>query len=118
MLANYLKGFETSTPKVPILTMQIGAGYRPHILDWLEHSEKIPDEMESSVKDIFQKGDKVGVWIAPYMVGNRSKIHQQHPDRIFRWEDKSPVMFINFYDENRLFGALDEEYYTRDTSNQ
>ena len=117
MLASYLKGFETLIPKVPIQTVQIDAGYHPHIGDWLEPSEKFPNGLESSVKDILQKGYKAGVWIAPYMVGNRSKIYQQHPDWILRWGDKSPLMFMNFYDESRLFGALDEEIYTLDTSN-
>lgn len=117
MLADYLNGFETISPKVPIQTVQIDAGYHPHLGDWLEPSEKFPKGLESSVKSILQKGYKAGVWIAPYMVGNRSKLYKEHPDWILRWGDNSPVMFMNFYDESRLFGALDEEIYTLDSSN-
>jgi hypothetical protein len=117
MLFDYLKGFETLKPKVPLQTIQIDAGYHPHIGDWLEPSMKLPNGLQPSIKEIVDKGYKAGIWIAPFMVGNRSKVFTEHPDWVLKWGDGTLVRFFQFYDENRLWGAMDEEYYVLDTSN-
>lgn len=117
MLSEYLDGFETITPRIPLQAVQIDAGYHPHIGDWLEKSDKFPNGIEPSIKEIIKKGYNAGIWIAPYMVGNRSKLYKEHPEWVMKWGDGSKVRFYDFYDEQRLFGTLDEEYYSLDTSN-
>ena len=117
MLTGYLKGFKNIQPEVPVTTIQIDAGYHPHLGDWLEPSEKFPNGIEPSIKEIISNNYKAGIWIGPYMVGNKSKVYQTHPDWILRYKDGSPIINMSFYGENRLWGAMDEEIYTFDTSN-
>ena len=117
MLTDYLKGFKSITPRVEVQTIQIDAGYHPHLGDWLEPSTKFPLGIEPSVKEIISNNYKAGIWIGPYMVGNKSKIYLAHPDWILRYNDGSPIINMSFYGEERLWGAMDEEIYTFDTSN-
>ena len=117
MLTGYLKGFKNVKPEVPVTTIQIDAGYHPHAGDWLEPSEKFPNGIEPSIKEILSNNYKAGIWIGPYMVGNKSKIFLTHPDWILRNKDGSPIINMSFYGEDRLWGAMDEEIYTFDTSN-
>jgi hypothetical protein len=51
------------------------------------------------------------------MVGNKSKLYTEHPDWILHKTDGSPIINMAFYGEGRLWGAMDEEIYTLDTSN-
>ncbi len=117
MLSGYLKGFNTIKPRIPIKTVQIDAGYHPHVGDWLEPSDKFPNGLEASVKEILADGYKAGIWIGPYMVGNRSKLYKEHPNWILRTKDGKPIINLLLYGENRLWGAMDEEIYALDTSN-
>ncbi|MEO6288202.1 MAG: glycoside hydrolase family 36 protein [Dyadobacter sp.] len=117
MLSEYVSGFKKITPSVNIQTVQIDAGYHPHVGDWLEPSEKFPSGIGASIKEIITAGYKAGIWIGPYMVGNKSKLYREHPDWILRYKDNKPVIEMSFYGENRLWGAMDEEIYCLDTSN-
>jgi hypothetical protein len=117
MLSDYLKGFKTVTPPVKIQTIQIDAGYFPHAGDWLEASHKFPKGIEGSAKEILANNYKAGIWIGPYMVGNKSKLYLEHPNWILRQLDGSPIVNMTYYGEERLWGAMDEEIYTLDTSN-
>ncbi len=117
ILSGYLTEFNTLKPRVPIQTVQIDAGYHPHLGDWLEPSEKFPNGLEPSVKEIIASNYKAGIWIGPYMIGNRSKTYLAHPDWILRTNDGKPIINMAMYGEGRLWGAMDEEIYTLDTSN-
>ncbi|TAF78803.1 MAG: alpha-galactosidase [Sphingobacteriales bacterium] len=117
MVTDFVKGFKSVSPAVNIQTFQIDAGYHPHLGDWLEPSTKFPNGLASSVKEIIANNYKAGIWIGPYMVGNRSKLYAQHPDWILRKTDGSPIIQMSFYGEERLWGAMDEETYVLDTSN-
>lgn len=117
MVSDYLKGFKAISPAVNIQTFQIDAGYHPHLGDWLDPSFKFPKGIEPSVKEIISKGYKAGIWIGPYMVGNRSKLYAEHPDWILRKKDGKPIIQMTFYGEERLWGLIDEETYVLDTSN-
>jgi alpha-galactosidase len=57
-----------------------------------------------------------GIWIGPFMVGNRSRLWKEHPDWILHNNDGTPVTNWRFYTENKVWGYLDEEFYTLDTS--
>jgi alpha-galactosidase len=117
LVSDYLKGFKSIQPPVNIQTFQIDAGYHPHVGDWLEPSFKFPNGIEPSVKEIIANNYKAGIWIGPYMVGNRSKLYKEHPDWILKRNDGSPIVQMKFYGEERLWGSIDEEYLVLDTSN-
>ena len=117
MVTDYLKGFKRVSPEVGIQTFQIDAGYFPHVGDWLEPSFQFPNGIQASVKEIIANNYKAGIWIGPYMVGNKSKLFASHPDWILRRNDGSPIIQMSFYGEDNLWGAMDEEIYVLDTSN-
>jgi hypothetical protein len=117
LLSEYIDGFDSLKPRVPIQTIQIDVGYFPHVGDWLETSTNFPNGLRPAVNRILENGYQAGIWIAPYMVGCRSKLYQEHPDWVLRNNDNSIAHKIEFYEENRLWGAMDEEYYLLDTSN-
>jgi len=106
MLSGYLKGFKSIEPKVPVQTIQIDAGYHPHLGDWLEPSEKFPNGIEPSIKEILSNNYRAGIWIGPYMVGNKSKVYLAHPDWILRNKDGTPIINMSFYGEE-LVGCHD-----------
>jgi len=117
MVTDYLKGFKQVSPEVGIQTFQIDAGYFPHLGDWLEPSYQFPNGIEASVKEIIANNYNAGIWIGPYMVGNKSKLYATHPDWILRRNDGTPIIQMTFYGEENLWGAMDEEVYVLDTSN-
>jgi len=116
-LFDYIDGFETLEPRVPIQTVQIDVGYFPHVGDWLEPNSNFPRGLEASVKKIKEHDYRAGIWVGPYMVGNRSKLYRENPGWVLRNNDGSMAHMITFYEEDRLWGAMDEEFYLLDTSN-
>ncbi|MGL4512490.1 MAG: glycoside hydrolase family 36 protein [Lacipirellulaceae bacterium] len=117
MVSEYLRGFAGVAPPLELQTFQIDAGYFPHVGDWLEPSHKFPEGLGPAAKEILAHGYRAGIWIAPYMVGNRSKVYAEHPDWVLRRNDGSPIVQMKFYGEERLWGLMDEEVYVLDTSN-
>ncbi|HEY0054703.1 MAG TPA: glycoside hydrolase family 36 protein, partial [Pedobacter sp.] len=117
MVSDYLKGFKETNLSPNIQTFQIDAGYHPHVGDWLEPSSRFPNGLSPSVKEIISNGYRAGIWIGPYMVGNRSKLYAEHPDWLLRRNDGKPITQMTFYGEERLWGVMDEEIYVLDTSN-
>ena len=117
MLSEYVQGFKKMNPPVNIQTIQIDAGYHPHAGDWLEPSTKFPNGLQPSVKEILASNYRAGIWIGPYMVGNKSKVFLEHPNWILKHNDGTPIIQMSFYGEQRLWGAMDEEIYILDTSN-
>ena len=117
MMFDFIEGFETVEPRVPIQTFQIDVGYFPHVGDWLEPSRNFPNGLEPTVQKIKDHGYRPGVWVGPYMVGNRSKLYRENPDWVLRNKDGTMAHTLAFYGEDRLWGAMDEEFYLLDTSN-
>ena len=117
MLSEYMRGFKKMNSPVNIQTIQIDAGYHPHSGDWLEPGTRFPKGLQSSVNEILANNYRAGIWIGPYMVGNRSKVFLDHPDWVLKHNDGKPVIQMSFYGEQRLWGAMDEEIYILDTSN-
>ncbi len=116
-LIDYIDGFETLEPRVPIQTVQIDVGYFPHVGDWLEPNSNFPNGLEASVQKIKEHNYRAGIWVGPYMAGNRSRLYRENPDWVLRNNDGSLAHMITFYEEDRLWGAMDEEFYLLDTSN-
>ena len=114
---DYIEGFEKLSPRVPIQTIQIDEGYQPHVGDWLFASQNFPKGIEPTIKKILSHKYKAGIWIAPYIVGNESKLYKKNPNWILHYNDGTPVKLWTFYDEKRLWGLEDREYYMLDTSN-
>jgi len=99
---------------VPFEVFQIDDGFTPEMGDWLELKPQFPRGMAPLLTDIRAAGFVPGLWIAPFMVGNRSKLYAAHPDWVVtdRTTGK-PLAPMKFYGEFR-WHKRSEEYYILD----
>jgi alpha-galactosidase len=59
--------------------VQIDDGYQPEIGDWLLLSDRFAS-LEDIVGRIRGAGRRAGIWVAPFLVGERSVLAREHPD--------------------------------------
>ncbi len=93
---------------------QIDDGFTPEMGDWLEVKPQFPLGMKYLMDRIKASGFIPGLWIAPFAVGNRSRLYQDHPDWVIK--DRStgkPLVQMQFYGEFR-WHKRSEEYYILD----
>ncbi len=101
---------------LPMRVFQIDDGFTPEMGDWLEVKPQFPRGMKPLLDDIRSAGFIPGLWIAPFMVGNRSHLYRDYPDWVVtdRLTDK-PLVHMRFYGEFR-WHKRSEEYYILDTT--
>ena len=60
---------------------QIDDGYETFVGDWLEvDSTKFPNGLKPIVDIIHAKGLKAGIWLAPFVAEQKSKLFNEHPE--------------------------------------
>lgn len=99
---------------VPLDIFLIDDGFTPEMGDWLDVKPQFPRGMAPLIGDIAAAGFTPGLWIAPFMVGNRSRLFREHPDWVVR--DRAtgePIAHMKFYGEFR-WHKRSEEYYVLD----
>lgn len=116
ILTEYLDNFSKMKEQVPFKYIQIDAGYFPAAGDWLIPNSRFPRGMKATFDEIKEKGYKPGIWIGPYMVGNKSILYKEHPDWILIDINDKPITPWKLYHEQKIWGFEDEEYYVLDTS--
>lgn len=100
--------------QVPFDIFQIDDGFTPEMGDWLEFRPQFPDGIAPVMRAAADKDFTPGLWIAPFMVGNRSRLFAEHPDWVVRSrKDGSPLAPMTFYGEFR-WHKRSEEYYVLD----
>ncbi len=92
---------------------QIDDGFTPEMGDWLEVKPQFPRGMAPLLAKVREAGFVPGLWIAPFMVGNRSRLFAEHSDWIIRDHTGSPLVPMKFYGEFR-WHKRSEEYYVLD----
>ncbi|MGH8309399.1 MAG: glycoside hydrolase family 36 protein, partial [Steroidobacteraceae bacterium] len=93
---------------------QIDDGFTPEMGDWLDVKPQFPRGMKPVLEEIRAARFLPGLWIAPWMVGNRSRLYVEHPDWVVT--DRStgkPLAPMTFYGEFR-WHKRSEEYYVLD----
>lgn len=101
---------------LPMRVFQIDDGFTPEMGDWLEVKPQFPRGMKPLLEDIRSAGFIPGLWIAPFMVGNRSQLYRDHPDWVVRdLQDGKPLAHMCFYGEFR-WHKRSEEYYILDAT--
>ena len=101
---------------LPMRIFQIDDGFTPEMGDWLEVKPQFPRGMKPLLDDIRAAGFIPGLWIAPFMVGNRSHLYRDHPDWVVRdAKNSEPLAHMRFYAEFR-WHKRSEEYYILDTT--
>src|SRR6185437_14419159 len=86
---------ETQTPFDIFL---VDDGFTPEMGDWLETKPQFPNGMRPVLDAARDAGFIPGLWIAPFMVGNRSTLYAEHPDWVVK--DRAtgaPLAPMKFY---------------------
>ncbi len=118
VLKEYLEGFGKSSAKESLFDyIQIDAGYATAPGDWLSVNTQWPGGLKIAFDLIKSYGYKPGIWIAPFVVGNNSKLYIEHPDYVLFDLSGKPVIEKKFYEWNKPWPNFDTEYYILDTSN-
>jgi alpha-galactosidase len=100
--------------QVPLDVFLIDDGFTPEMGDWLEIKPQFPRGMAPLAQEIADAGFTPGLWIAPFMVGNRSRLFREHPDWVVRERATGePLAHMRFYGEFR-WHKRSEEYYPLD----
>jgi len=101
---------------MPLRIFQIDDGFTPEMGDWLDVKPQFPRGIPALLRDIREAGFTPGLWIAPFLVGNRSRLFREHPDWVVRnCTADEPLTVMNFYGEFRWF-KRSEEYYVLDVT--
>jgi alpha-galactosidase len=101
---------------LPMRVFQIDDGFTPEMGDWLDVKPQFPRGMKPLLDDIRSAGFIPGLWIAPFMVGNRSHLYRDHPDWVVKdRKSEKPLAHMRFYGEFR-WHKRSEEYYILDTT--
>ncbi len=102
--------------RLPMEVFQIDDGFTPEMGDWLDVKPQFPRGMKPVLDEIRAAGFRPGLWIAPFMVGNRSRLYQEHPDWVVGDRDTGgPLAHMRFYAEFR-WHKRSEEYYILDVT--
>jgi alpha-galactosidase len=64
---------------LPVDVVQIDDGYQAELGDWLQLSDRFPS-LAAIVGVIRRAGRRAGIWVAPFLVGERSELARAHPD--------------------------------------
>ncbi|HEX6303148.1 MAG TPA: glycoside hydrolase family 36 protein, partial [Anaerolineales bacterium] len=117
-ILEHLRGMENVVKRenLPMRVFQIDDGFTPEMGDWLEVKPQFPRGMKPILDEIRTAGFIPGLWIAPFMVGNRSRLYRHHPDWVVRERHSGdPLVQMKFYGEFR-WHKRSEEYYILDTT--
>lgn len=118
IILNHLKRVKaiSEREKLPMRVFQIDDGFTPEMGDWLEVKSEFPRGMKPILDDIRQAGFIPGLWIGPFMVGNRSHLYRDHPDWVVK-DRKSggPLVQWRLVGEERWHKRT-EEYYILDAT--
>jgi alpha-galactosidase len=101
--------------RAPFDIFLIDDGFTPEMGDWLDLKPQMAG-LPQLLGEIGEAGFTPGLWIAPFMVGNRSKLFAEHPDWVVRDRHTGqPLAPMKFYGEFR-WHKRSEEYYVLDVT--
>jgi alpha-galactosidase len=102
--------------QTPFDIFLVDDGFTPEMGDWLETKPQFPNGMRPVLDAARDAGFIPGLWIAPFMVGNRSTLYAEHPGWVVK--DRAtgaPLVPMKFYGEFR-WHKRSEEYYVLDVT--
>jgi alpha-galactosidase len=75
---------------LPVDVVQIDDGWESEIGDWLTLSDRFAS-LSALVDRIRSAGRRAGIWVAPFLVGERSDLAAEHPGWLVAGPDGNPV---------------------------
>ena len=103
-LLDQLKILDDISPAIPLQSVHIGPGYCiPG--DWLDPLDTWPKAFENVAKEIARRLYRAGIYVAPFVVHEKSKIFRNHSRWLLKDYDDNPVE-VGFDSEGKLY-ALD-----------
>jgi hypothetical protein len=114
-LRELLDGLDSLSPRPRLQAIQIDAGYCPSPGDWLMPGAGWSEGGLQAAFDLIRsRGYAAGIWVAPFMVGSRSRLFREHPEWVIRDLEGRPVPeWRNYGPES---GLTDPEHYALDAS--
>lgn len=101
---------------VPLEVFQLDDGYNTEMGDWLDFRPTFPDGVAPLLAEAEALGFRPGLWIAPFMVGNRSRLAREHPEWLVAdARTGEPWVEMRFYGEFR-WHKRSEEYHILDVT--
>ena len=101
---------------VPFRFVELDAGYTPSLGDWLTPNHRWPGGLQKAAETILNAGFQPGIWVAPFIVGDRSELYRKHPEWVLRDLDGKPVVHLRSYTEPKIWGNPDCDYFVLDAS--
>ena len=101
---------------LPFQYVELDAGYCPSLGDWLIPNHRWPGGLQKAAETILDSGFRPGIWVAPFIVGDRSVLYREHPDWVLHDRDDKPLVQLRSYTEPKMWGNPDCDYYVLDTS--
>ncbi len=90
-LLDQLKILDETEPAIPLRTVHIGQGYCVPG-DWLENNDSWPKNMENVAREIFKRRYRAGIYVAPFVVHEKSRIFRNHPRWILKDNNDDPIV--------------------------
>lgn len=106
-LKMHIESLQASATSVAFNTLVISNGYCV-MGDWLDPTDNWPGGLDRAAREIFKNGYRAGIWIAPFIVDQKSELYKKHPDWIVRDFDGNPV--TEPVKEEGTFYALDASH--------
>jgi alpha-galactosidase len=98
ILAN-LESLAQHRDETPLDYIQIDDGFQADIGDWLTVNEKFPSGMAWLADRIHDRRFKAGLWLAPFLVGAKSRLFAEHPDWAVRNDAGAPAIAIQNWEQ-------------------
>src|SRR3989449_1081874 len=72
--------------------VQIDDGWQADIGDWLGVNGKFPHGLRWLVERIHEAGFKAGLWLAPFLIGKKSRLWKEHPEWAVQYKPGKPFI--------------------------
>lgn len=80
----------------PLEYVQIDDGYQAALGDWLTTKPEFPQGVKFLAQTIAEHNLKPGIWLAPFLVEERSELYLQHPDWMVHDQDGNIPLIMNW----------------------